>query len=114
MAPRTSPNASDHDLLIEIRTRLDVLQSSVRENNAAVSLRLDHLQSEKANSKDLDPLRTAIERQQVDIAAKGDKKDFLGLVATVDSTRRLVFIGVGILAALEAIMPFILLALLKK
>jgi hypothetical protein len=107
MAPRLSPNATDHDILIEIRTRLDVLQSSVRENNAAVAMRLDQLQNDKASSKDLDPLRTSIERQQKDIESKADKAAFQTLVEVTDGTRRLVYIGLGILIALQFFAPFL-------
>jgi len=95
-ARRPSPDASDHDLLIEIRTRLDVLQSSVRENNAAIGLRLDHLQTEKASTKDLDVVRAFIENVQRDGKTKDAAQD-----KDIRFAHRMIYIAIGALGVLE-------------
>jgi len=120
---RSSPDLTDHDLLVTIDAKLGFLQTSLGETRSALSARIDLLGKEKANLSDLDPLRKAIERQQADaaaqcddIATKVDKDDFKGLKEdlksvreTGDGTRRLVWIGVGILATLQLLVPYILL-----
>lgn len=122
MPPRKTPqDASDHDLLIKIDTRLEVLQASVRENNAALNTRLDSLVREKANITDLDPLRNTIAKLQEefgaqcdDLTSKADKTEFKDIADKLDATRRLVFIGIGILLAVQVIGVPILVAILIK
>src|SRR6266542_3915256 len=111
---RTSPDASDHDLLVRIDAKLEFLQTSLGETRTALSARIDGLGKEKANVTDLDPLRKAIERHQEtldeqceDITKKIDRDDFKTLTEKVDSTRRLVWIGVGVLGVLEALSPLL-------
>lgn len=101
MPARPSPNASDHDLLIRIDTKVDVLTSTVQETRTALSARIDRLAQDKANVTELDPLRKMIERQQEqlnaqcdELTAKADKSEF-------DGVKRLVLIGVGIVIALN-------------
>jgi hypothetical protein len=102
--------ASDHDLLIRIDTKVDVLQGTMQETRTALSARIDRLAQEKASYADLDPLRKQIEAAQAiaqtAVATKTDKTDFNALIDKVDATRRLVWIGVGILVALQCLAPF--------
>jgi len=114
MPPRTSPNASDHDLLIRIDTKVDVLQVTVQETRTALSARIDRLAQDKANYTDLDPLRTSIQRQQSEIEGKADKKLFEASIEKADGTRRLVYIGIGIAATLQFIAPFVWAAIFRK
>jgi DNA-binding FadR family transcriptional regulator len=99
--------ASDHDLLIRIDTKVDVLQSTVQETRTALSARIDRLAQEKAGYSDLDPLRKAIERFQEDVTGKINKADFDDLLHKVDGTRRLLYIGVGVLLTLQFLAPFV-------
>src|SRR6185295_17593919 len=103
---RLSPDASDHDLLIRLDTKVDILIGSqgemrnaldarINETRTALGARIENLGKDKANISDLDPLRKQIERIQEDVVTH--------LADKLDNTRRLVFIGVGILAALQAI-----------
>ena len=113
MAPRAQTSASDHDLLIRIDTKVDVLQSTLQETRTALSARIDRLAQEKAGYSDLDPLRKAIERFQSDFGSKANKGDFDDLVDKVDATRRMLWIGVGILGTLQFIAPFVWAKLLQ-
>jgi len=109
MPPRTvNTQASDHDLLIRIDTKVDVLQTTVQETRTALSARIDRLAQEKAGYSDLDPLRKTIDLMQSDLAKKTDKDDVNNIAEKLDSTRRLVFIGYGILAAIQFIAQYAL------
>jgi len=107
---------SDHDLLIAIRERLDVLASSVRENHAAMGMRLDNLQAQKANVSDLDPLRNFIEGVQS--TAKERDADQVrrldGQDGKITSLSRTMWIGVGILLTVQVlVVPFVLALLIR-
>ena len=115
MASRTTNTiASDHDLLIRIDTKVDLLQSTVQETRTALSARIDRLAQEKAGYNDLDPLRNALEKLQRDTenlcevdSTKVNKAEFDTWLEKVDGTRRLVWIGIGILATLQFLVPFL-------
>lgn len=108
MPPRL-PNsaASDHDLLIRIDTKVDTLQATLQETRTALSARIDLLAREKANSTDLDPLRHTIETLQQKVHTKASQADHDNLAEKFDQTRRLVWIGVGILVAINLIAPVV-------
>ncbi len=106
MPPRTQAT-SDHDLLIRIDTKVDVLQSTLQETRTALSARIDRLAQEKASYADLDPLRKAIEALQSASSEKAEKHDLNSLVSTVDSTRRIVWIGIGVLVTLQFLAPLL-------
>jgi hypothetical protein len=112
MPPRAL--ASDHDLLIRIDTKVDVLQSTLHETRTALSARIERLAQEKAGYADLDPLRKSIEALQSVATAKAEKHEFDALVSTVDSTRRIVWIGIGVLATLQFLAPFVWAKLLHQ
>lgn len=115
MAPRQPPppSANDHDLLIRIDTKLEVLHSSVRENNQAVALRLDQLGKEKAGYGDLDLLRRTIEEkdshneQRVSELKKKDADQQVEL----DWARRMIWIAIGISATLQIVVVPIIIAI---
>jgi hypothetical protein len=104
-ARRTTPDASDHDLLIRIDTRLEVLHASVRENNQATTARLDELNRGKASYGDLDVLRKTIEenhadhQETVEELRKSDREQ----QAQLDWARRMIWIAIGVSATLQVI-----------
>lgn len=97
--PRSRPaaNVSDHDLLIRIDTKLEMLTASVSQNHSEFTQRLNELDKEKANNGDIELLRATIRDQQV----RAD-----GLAEKVDWTRRMLWIAIGAMAALNIIGPF--------
>lgn len=104
--PRTNnSNASDHDLLIRIDTRLEILSASVSQNHNDVTMRLNELDKDKVSYKELDVLRETINGQQL-IAER--------LAEKVDWTRSMLWKGMGILAALNIIIPIVLALALRK
>jgi hypothetical protein len=133
MPPRSTPirsavpNRSDHDLLIRIDTRLEVLSTSVSQNHDDVSLRLTRLDSEKAGYKDLDILRNIITGQQADVGKLADKvaadaeklatkvqTDADELAEKVDWTRRMLWLGIGGLIVLNIVVPIIVGLAMRK
>lgn len=116
MPPRTtSPNASDHDLLIRIDTRLQSLSESVAMNHSAVTTRLNELDKDKASYKDLDVLRKAIEESQT--KNKDDvgtvRTDYRDLADKVDWTRKMLWIAIGVVGVLQILIPFLLVRAFK-
>jgi hypothetical protein len=91
--------SSDHDLLIRIDTRLEILSQSVAQNHSDVTSRINVLDTLKANYTDLDVLRKAIDSQQESAADLTEK---------VDWTRRMLWMAIGGLAVLEIVVPLIL------
>lgn len=110
---RTTLDASDHDLLIRIATQLEVLHASVRENNQAVSLRLDQLTRDKATYADLDVLRKTIEErvathaQHVDDLRKTDESQ----QEQLDWARRMIWTAIGISATLQVVVVPVIIAI---
>ena len=107
-----STDASDHDLLIRIDTRLEVLSSQVRENNQAVALRLDQLGRDKASYADLDTLRKFIDEREkqteqrvIDLEANDQKQQ-----QQIDWSRRMIWVAIGILGTLQVIVVPIIIA----
>lgn len=99
MTPRNpNTNSSDHDLLVRLDTKMDVLQSTVQETRTALSARIDRLAQEKASYGDLDLVRKTVE----DYQRKNEK-----LEEQVDGTRRMIWIGAGVLSTLQFLAPFV-------
>jgi|ERR1700682_348189 len=92
-------HSSDHDLLIRIDTRLEVLASNVAQNHNDFTNRLNTLDKEKVDYKELDVLRKTISEQQSAGKELADK---------VDWTRRMVWIAIGAMGALNLVWPIIL------
>lgn len=116
MPPRNPANASDHDLLIRIDTKVDVLQSTVAETRTALSARIDRLAQEKAGYGDLDVLRnTLADYQKAQKEEQADKNEQAKeLAAKVDWTRRMIWIAIGVLGTLQFLGPAIVLGLFRK
>jgi hypothetical protein len=116
MAPRNPANASDHDLLIRIDTKVDVLQSTVAETRTALSARIDRLAQEKASYGDLDVVRKSIEdyqkRNSEELSAKNAEVE--KLADKVDWTRRMIWVAIGILGTLQFLGPAIIFGLFRK
>jgi uncharacterized membrane protein len=113
MPPRSQVNATDHDLLIRIDTKLESLASSVRENNAAVAMRLDQLGKEKVNYGDLDVLRRLIDEKEGnnDQRVKELKEKDASLQKELDWARRMIWIAIGISATLQIIVVPVIIAI---
>lgn len=107
--PRQTSNASDHDLLIRIDTKVDNLSSMVQETRTALSARIDHLAQEKAGYGDLDVLRKSLEEYQ-----KAKKEEDGKLAEKVDWTRRMIWIAIGIITTLQFIGPALIIGLFRK
>lgn len=104
-APTFNGQGNDHDLLIRIDTRLEVLNTSVTQNHNDMSVRLSELDKAKVDRKELEGLRSLIDTQQ------SDSKD---LAEKVDWTRRTLWMAAGGLTALNIIIPLIITLLMRK
>jgi hypothetical protein len=102
MTPRTlrTPD-TDHDLLIRIDTKVEGLASSVMQMQSAFEGRVARLEVEKASSSDLDVLRSFIEKTQ-----EKNRTD-------IDWTKRMIWMGLGAIVAVQALGGILLAIYLK-
>ena len=96
MPPSPVRHNTDHDLLIEIRTKLDYLQTEMRDGHTNFIARLERLEREKANYTDLDILRRSIEKTNAEGGIREDLQQ-----AEIDWTKRGLYIAIGAGAMLQ-------------
>ena len=83
MPPKTT-SQTDHDLLIEIKTRLEILTDSVSKTQTELTGRVQKSEDRLALIADLPDRMTAVEKQS-------------------DSNSRLIWMGLGGLAVLQVV-----------
>jgi DNA-binding FadR family transcriptional regulator len=106
---RASSSTSDHDLLIEIKTRLELLQSTVQESRTALSARIDRLAQEKADNGSLDTLRQTIERAQQTNKEKEADQD-----KDIAFSQRMIYIAIGAIGVAEPLLLALLAWLMRS
>jgi hypothetical protein len=93
---RPTTDRSDHDLLTIIDTKVEMTYQQL----ANFTIRLDRVEREKSSYQDLDVLRKTLEEH-----GQADKDEFAKLTKKVDWTQRMIWIAIGILSALEVVVP---------
>lgn len=109
MPPRNSTPAradSDHDLLIRIDAKVEILNSSFQQLQNSFGARVERLEKEAVVRSDLDAYKTLMERQIVkdsdEVGRHLQKHD-----KEIAFTLRMIYIAIGALAVLEILLRFV-------
>jgi len=101
MPPRNPPDASDHDLLIRIDTKVDLLNSTLNETRTALSARIDRLATEKASVGEVDTLRKFIEKVQADGNSKDAAQD-----KEIAFAKKMIYMAIGAIWVVQALWTY--------
>ena len=103
LSVKNADGSSDHDILIELKTRMEGLKSDIKELNSGTSIRLDGLEKEKLNSRES---YANTFKAEVDKGIADHETRLNALEKSKTAQAVLMSIGVGILTILVSLLIF--------